>query len=613
MNENLSFYKFMHKQILVIIVLNVLTAPGYLLMGYIYTSMLYEFLWMLMTFVVAIYGYYLYKEFNIKMTLGAKDRWLNKVRYFMFTYSSTWSIMFYYYVMNENIEMHYIAISTQLGTSVVAATLLASQRKLVVFTVSFLMMPLILYFLFVGEAFSYILSFFTFVLGVVLLYAAKNTNDYILKSNYQAYHDHLTNIGNRRYFLEILESSVRENNDKYTYLLLIDLDYFKTINDTLGHDVGDELLKEVAKRMVNLSDKHDNKVARLGGDEFCILSSDFNTQESCLDGAKTFSTELLKEIKNNYNLNGNHLYISASIGVSVVNTTNIAAAEYLKEADMAMYEAKHNGRDGIIVFNEELCELVQRKLDIERLLHFALEKDEISLVYQPQIDEKNLVVGCEVLVRWHNEKLGFVPPDIFIPIAENTGFIIELGEYILYEAFQTIKEWDTSDLGIKQVSINISMRQLMHQDFLNTIQRAMKKYFRYGCEINIIFEITETSASDDYRSLVRVMNILKRYGITFSMDDFGTGYSSLSYLRELPIEELKIDKSFISQLADVQQASLVKTIVDIAKNLNLTIVAEGVEEEYQREYLQELDCDLYQGYLYSKPIKKEEFENFCRK
>ena len=611
MNENISFYKFMHKQILIVIILIVGTAPGYIVMGLLYGSLAVESVWFAYVLLVSLYGYKLYRDYDHTMTIEAKDIWMTKVRYFMFAYFSLWSIMFVVYVLRDNYEMHYIAIATQLGSTVVAATILASQKKLVIATVTTLMLPLTIYLVAVGETYSYILAFFTVVLTGVLLYAAKNTHDYLIKSKYQAYHDHLTTLGNRRYFLEILESSVKQYKDEFTYLLMIDLDYFKTINDTLGHDVGDELLIEVSKRMKSLSDEYNNKVARLGGDEFCVLSAAFVDKEECLLSAEVFAELLLKSIKENYILDGNHLYISASVGVSLIDSKDIQAGEFLKEADMAMYEAKNSGRDGIIMFNEELYTLVQEKLEIERLLHFAVSKNEMSLVYQPQVNLDQKVIGCEVLVRWQSEELGAVRPDVFIAIAENTGCIIDLGEFILEEALKTVQEWSRNSLPLEQVSINISMRQLLHHDFIKTVDRLFAKYNVSECNIAIIFEITESSAADDLTSLVKIINNLKRYNISFSMDDFGTGYSSLSYLREIPIEELKIDQSFISQLDDIQQASLVKAIIEISKNFELTIVAEGVEEEYQREFLADLDCDLFQGYLFSKPLKKDDFEQFC--
>lgn len=608
MNQTMSFYKFMHRQIMVIIWLNVATAPGYLLMGYLYTSMIYESIWLVGMYMIAIYGYFLYKTFDIKMSMSGKKNWLTKVRVFMFTYSIFWVFMFVYYTSFENLEMHYITIATEIGSAVVAATLLASEKKLVTFTVITLMVPLVAYFLSVGGTFAYILAFFSAVLAAVIIYSARNTNDYITKSSYQAYHDHLTNIGNRRYFLEVLDSTVQEQDEKFSYLLLIDLDHFKTINDTLGHDIGDELLVEVSNRMKKLTTEHENILSRLGGDEFCILSTPFDDKLECTYQAEFFAKEILNAIRKNYILDGNHLHISASVGVSIVDKKQVDVAEFLKEADMAMYEAKNAGRDGVIVFDESLSEIVHKKLEVERLLHFALEENEITLNYQPQVDKQKKIVGCEVLVRWNNKTLGSIGPDFFIPIAENTGYIIDLGTYILTESFKSIQKWNSEKLDIHKVSINISIRQLLHQDFESLVEELLREYIDENSTIEIVFEITETGTADDLKQLVRTINKVKGFGVTFSMDDFGTGYSSLSYLREIPIDELKIDKSFIAGLKDTQQASLVKTIIDISKNLGLTIVAEGVEEEYQREFLLDLDCDIYQGYLFHKPLLKNEFE-----
>jgi len=608
MNENINFYKFMHKQIVVVIALFVATGPGYLLMGFLYSTMLIEGLWFLLLLIVSMCGFRLYMSFDSSMTIDEKDIWLNKVRLFMFSYFSIWSIMFVTYVMRDDINMHYIGIATQFGSAVVAATILASQKKLVISTVTSLMAPLALYFILIDQPYSYLLAFFTFVLTGVLLYAAKNTHDYLIKSRYQAYHDQLTSLGNRRYFTELLEASVQKNRDKYTYLLLIDLDYFKTINDTLGHDVGDELLVEVSSRMKSLCRTYGNAVARLGGDEFCILSRGYVTDRECLYEAEIFSKQLLSEIKQNYMIDGNNLFISASIGISLINNPQLKASQFLKEADIAMYEAKNKGRDGVIVFNTDLASKIEAKLDIELMLNHAIEKGEIFLSYQPQVNVRNEVVGCEVLVRWNNHKLGMIGPDIFIPIAESTGYIVTLGEYILEESLKTLVEWHQKGLGLQQISVNISMRQLLHQGFIKSVTNLFKKYNIAACDTKVIFEITESSTSDDIPKLIKVINHLKEYNISFSMDDFGTGYSSLSYLREIPVDELKIDKSFISALTDTHQALLVKTIIDISKNLNLSIVAEGVEEEYQKDFLSDLDCDLYQGFLFSRSVSKEEFE-----
>ncbi|MDQ1243967.1 MAG: hypothetical protein QG565_307, partial [Campylobacterota bacterium] len=395
------------------------------------------------------------------------------------------------------------------------------------------------------------------------------------------------------------------------YLLLIDLDHFKTINDTLGHDIGDKLLIEVAQRMKMLVKLNNSSVSRLGGDEFCILSSSYKDKDECLERAQDFSLKLLHLIKQTYIIDEHHLYISASIGVSIVDNPKMTANTMIKEADIAMYEAKSKGRDGVILFNDELSVRIERKLEIERLLHFALENGEITLQYQPQMNLNSEVIGCEVLVRWHSEQLGQVGPDEFIPISEQTGFIVELGYYIMEESFKTFSEWDVAGIKLEQLSINISMRQMFHATFLEDVSRLCVKHLTPELSSKLVFEMTETSAAEDIGKLINIMNKIKQYGIRFSMDDFGTGYSSLSYLRQIPIDELKIDKSFISELDDAKKdINMVKTILNIAKNLGLTIVAEGVETEMQKEFLIKEDCDILQGYYFSKPLNRDKFEEY---
>lgn len=614
MLDNMKFYDFMHKQILVVIALFVGTGTGYLYMGYLYGSFLPELLWYALLLVVSFWGYRLHRVFlDYDMSIEKKEEWLQQLRYFLFIYFAMWTIIFVMYVTRSDRELHYIAIATQLGCIVVSATILASQKKLVTVTLLSLMLPLTIYFILLGEFFSYLLAFFTVVLSGVLLYAAHNTFSYLIKSQYQAYHDYLTSLGNRRYFIELLDNSmkIQKYENKHAYLLLIDLDHFKTINDSLGHDIGDALLCEVSKRMFALSKEQKNSVSRLGGDEFCILSTLHETQEECLEAATYCAKRVLGVIKDIYIIEGHHLYISASIGVSIISNPEIQADTFIKEADIAMYEAKAQGRDGIIFFNDELSKRVEWKLEIERLLHFALENNEILLNYQPQVNLENEIIGCEVLARWHSEKLGHVSSSEFIPIAEQTGFIIELGYDILEKSLKTLKKWEEKGIYLQQMSINISMRQLFHYSFISDVKQLCDTYLTKEQRSKIVFEITETAVADDVQRLIANMIILKDYGIRFSMDDFGTGYSSLSYLRQLPINEIKIDKSFIVELNNTEQDEgrrIVQTIFAIAKNLRLKVVAEGVENEEQRKFLVEQKCDILQGYYFSKAIREDEFE-----
>ena len=617
MKTNMNFYSFLNTQVVVMLLLTLTTGTGYIYMGFLYDTLLPSVLWYVLMFFLSFWGYKLYKEFS-HTDLDVQERadWHTRARVFLFIYFSLWTVIFLVNVSSNYIELHYIAIATQLGTSVVSATLLVSEKKLSRITLISLMTPLFIYFLLIGEFYSYLLAIFTVVLSGVLIYASTNTYNYLVKSRYQAYNDYLTKLGNRRYLIDLLEDSIKSQKKKndFKYLLLIDLDHFKNINDSLGHDIGDKLLFEVSKRMSAHAQKYGNAIARLGGDEFCVLSNSFKTKEEALEKAEYFSKQLLKDIKEYYDIEEHHLYISASIGLSVMNNPKLEANVVLKEADIAMYEAKSKGRDGVIIFNEELSKKVESKLEIERHLHFALEKNEIYLMFQPQLNAQKEIAGCEVLVRWNNETLGEIGPDIFIPISEQTGFIIELGHYIIEESFKTLQDWDERGLDIKQMSINISMRQLFHSTFIHDVEKLCSKYLSKKLSSKVVFEMTETSVAEDIDKLIGSMNILKGLGIRFSMDDFGTGYSSLSYLRQLPIDELKIDKSFIMGLDNTKDGrDMVKTILNIAKNLNLTIVAEGIEEVAQKEFLIEEKCDILQGYYFSRPINKDAFEEYIEK
>ncbi|MDO9265469.1 MAG: EAL domain-containing protein [Sulfurimonas sp.] len=614
MLNNMSFYNFMHKQILVLIALFASTATSYVFFGIVYSSYIIEPIWYLLVLAVSYWGYRLYRAYSDNSyTIEEKEKWLSKLRYFLFLYFSTWTIMFIVYVSRGNIELHYLAIFTQLGVSVVAATILVTEKKLAIFILTSSMLPVTIYLLLIGKFYAYVIAILTVILAWVLLYGSRNTYNYLLRNQFQAYHDYLTKLGNRRYFVELLEDAIKiqKNDSKYMYLLLIDLDHFKTINDTLGHDVGDKLLIEVAQRMKMLVKLNNSSVSRLGGDEFCILSLSYKDKDECLERAQDFALELLHLIKQTYIIDEHHLYISASIGLSIIDNPKMTASTMIKEADIAMYEAKSKGRDGVILFNDELSVRIERKLEIERLLHFALENGEITLQYQPQMNLNSEVIGCEVLVRWHNEQLGQVGPDEFIPISEQTGFIVELGYYIMEESFKTFSKWDVVGIKLNQLSINISMRQMFHTTFLEDVSKLCVKHLTPELSSKLVFEMTETSAAEDIGKLINIMNKIKRHGIRFSMDDFGTGYSSLSYLRQIPIDELKIDKSFISELDDAKKdINMVKTILNIAKNLGLTIVAEGVETEMQKDFLIKENCTILQGYYFSKPLNRDKFEEY---
>ncbi len=607
-----KYYTFLQKQILIMMGLSLIPGLVYVIVGWVFNIVLPAILWYIIMVLTSLYGWTLYKEFSThKMDEEHLRKWYKKLTWFMYVIFSSWSLIFVMYVDHDEYNLHYIAIFTQLGASVVASTLLISDKKLFVPILFTLMLPLTIYFALIGTWYGYVLSIFSLIFLTVLLYASYNTNR-LLNDNYaQAQHDMLTGLYNRRYFMEYMESLNERlsENKKIACIFLIDLDHFKTINDSLGHDIGDKLLIEVAKR-IELYVEETHMVARLGGDEFILVSKELSEGQFQNDIGCSFAEGLLNVIRQPYIIDSHHLHISASIGVHQINPSYLYSTNFIKEVDIAMYEAKAQGRDGVIVFNKNLAQRVERHLLIEQKLHYALKENKIEVYYQPQFDKDEKVVGCESLIRWYDYDLGTIPPEEFIPIAENTGLILELGRLVLKETFKTLQRWNEKGKVLNSFSVNISMRQLLCDTFVNEVEFIRKTYFhQVESEQKIFFEITEHVFAEDMNKVISIMNRLKELGISFSIDDFGTGYSSLSYLRVLPIDEVKIDKSFISRWSDsINDKKMISTIISIAKNFDLNIVAEGVETFDQLAFLSKIDCDVFQGFYFEEALPQITFE-----
>ncbi len=465
-----------------------------------------------------------------------------------------------------------------------------------------------------GEWYGYVLSIFAAILGGVLLYGSERSFQLLLRTHRQATHDMLTGLPNRQHFSSQLAQTMVDlrYSGGFSSLLLIDLDHFKTVNDSLGHEIGDGLLKEVARRLRGELPPSCH-LARLGGDEFIVIGRRLPNRASGESKVVVLAERLLRVLKQTYVIKGHHLYISASIGVRIFEPGEEDAGKLIREADIAMYEAKRAGRDGVVVFSEDILQKVRQHLDVERLLHFAMERSEVSLRFQPILDAERKPVGAECLCRWHNPELGEVSPMVFIPIAEQTGLIVELGRYILEQAFNTLRQWHENGVRLEQFSVNISIRQLMHQRFVAEVAELCERLLTPELRKRLVFEITESVIREEVDRVLAVMERLRELGIRFSMDDFGTGYSALGFLKRLPVEELKIDRSFVDDLEhDPQSRSMVDAILGIAGFLDLRTVAEGVETEAQFEFLKEKGSGLFQGYLFSRPLLAADFEAFCR-
>ncbi len=417
--------------------------------------------------------------------------------------------------------------------------------------------------------------------------------------------DQLTKLPNRHYFHEHLESTIKRHERKKEHfaLLFLDLDGFKNINDTLGHDYGDLLLQEIASRLSGCIRESDF-VARLGGDEFTIVLENVEKVEDIEHIADQIIYAISKEI----DLDGTKAYVSGSIGISRYLIDSDCANLLMQYADLAMYHAKENGKNDFIFYNAALNIEKSRAYLIETELRSAIENEELSLNYQPKVDLKtNTVETMEVLLRWNSKKLGFVSPAEFIPVAEKSSLIIKLESWVIQTASLQVKTWNKIGKKDYRVAINISQMHFKQKSFLEDFNTIMQ-----NCGVNLNhleIELTESAFLSQTEENIQKLSYLQSLGIKISIDDFGTGYSSLSYLKKLPINSIKIDKSFIDGLPnDKDDVAITKTVIDLAKRFNLKTVAEGVETKDQVDLLKELGCDTVQGYYFFKPLSVEAFE-----
>ncbi len=428
---------------------------------------------------------------------------------------------------------------------------------------------------------------------------------------YHASYDSLTGLPNRRLLIEHLSNELAraERHGHYGALLFIDLDNFKTINDSLGHSVGDKLLKIVASRITERIRKEDT-AARMGGDEFVIIITDLDSSIGlAAHRAREIAEELSLYISAPCQIEGRELQITLSVGVSLFPKSNTGIDDILKQADTAMYRAKAAGRNTVHFFLPKMQEAADERLRLNSEIKKALENDQFALYYQPQVDISGKLVGAEALLRWHHPERGTVLPGDFLEIAEESGLMRDIGKWVLQEACRQIKKWkDTGQLEKSQtISINISGKEIATPDFVDTVISVLGKTGADPGHLGI--ELTEGSLISTSRDIVEKIRTLQQMGIKFSIDDFGTGYSSLSYLKSLPLNTLKIDRSFVNDIKDASHnVVLVDTIIMMAHNLGLEAIAEGVETEQEALYLNARGCIVYQGFYFSKPVSLTTFE-----
>ncbi|MFK8068751.1 MAG: EAL domain-containing protein [Gammaproteobacteria bacterium] len=428
--------------------------------------------------------------------------------------------------------------------------------------------------------------------------------------SYIANYDSLTGLANRLLFRERLDRALirSDRNKSMVALFVIDLDRFKNINDTLGHDVGDELLVKVASRFSGCTRDGDT-IARLGGDEFTIIMEDIKSHEDTL----VIVEKILNSTKKPFNLSLNEVYITPSIGISIYPTDDLNANSLLKNADAAMYRAKDNGRNGYCFYTSNINKQMLKNLNLESKLRHAIKKKEFILHYQPKfnIDTKE-IVGAEALVRWNSVEEGMVMPKVFIPLAEESGLIGPITDWIVTEACKQNSEWQKQGFKPIRMSINISPRQFNQE---NISGRILNQILLADVAPQYVeLEITEGALIENVIKSNEMLRELKNKGIHLSIDDFGTGYSSLNYLKKFPLNTLKIDQSFIRDiLSDEDDAAIVLAIIAMAKSLRLNVIAEGVETAEQLDFLKTNGCTDAQGFFLGKPVPAEEFSQFFKK
>jgi len=429
-----------------------------------------------------------------------------------------------------------------------------------------------------------------------------------------AFYDQLTSLPNRQLFLDRLHQAFAfsARSGRECAVLYIDLDNFKDINDTIGHEFGDLLLQQTAQRLKSCMREGDT-VARLGSDEFVVLLEDLSKQPiEAATQAKVVGEKIFATLNQPYQLAKHEYHSTASIGATIFSDHHQSAEELLKRADIAMYQAKKAGRNTLIFFNPKMQDIINTRTTLGSELRAALENRQFHLYYQIQVDSSHRPLGAEALIRWLHPERGLVSPAQFIPLAEATGLILPIGQWVLETACAQLKAWEQNALTRDLVlAVNVSAKQFHQADFVAQVQALVQRHAINPMLLKL--ELTEGMLLENIEDTIAAMNALKEIGVQLSLDDFGTGYSSLQYLKRLPLDQLKIDQSFVRDIVvDSSDKAIVRTIIAMAQSLDMDVIAEGVETEEQRQLLLDRSCTHYQGYLFGKPVPIEQFEALLR-
>jgi diguanylate cyclase (GGDEF)-like protein len=574
--------------------------------------------WFTMINLLSLLRYYMFRKFERQQPGQLVDNiWAQRAIITSLASGAAWGAGGFLLFAEQSPVHQVFLVFVISGICAGAITTLSAITMAVRGFVILAVVPMVIKFNLIGGEFSLALTIMSILFVVMILVSSQRLHQIIRQSlefryqrelaeqtiHYQAQYDDLTDLPNRRRFLSTLgqEMAKADRHHRYGAVFFIDLDRFKAVNDSLGHAVGDELLIEVAHKIGERLRQEDT-VARLGGDEFVVLLPEVgNDPESAGSHASIIAEEMRKLFSSPFIIQGHEIHLTISIGIALF-PSNVSAEDLLKFADVAMYRVKSEGRDGVRLFSDEMQEAVNQQRIVEKGLRRALANDEFELYYQGQYNVENRLVGAETLLRWNHPDKGVVAPGLFIDIAEQTGLIVPIGEWVLRTACEQLARLNQE----LKLAVNVSPRQFSDPDFIGKLKLTLQET---GVDPNrLTLEITEGLAMANIKHSIATMEQLKQLGICISVDDFGTGYSSLSYLHQLPIDELKIDQSFVRNISSsTENTVIVDTIIVMAQQLNLQIVAEGVETPEELDYLKLRQCDYFQGYHFARPIPFHRF------
>lgn len=571
--------------------------------------------WYLLTNSLSLLRWHYYQQFKrLDMTQVFSKHWHNKIVITSSLSGTSWGMAGIFLFSESSIGHQMFLLFIVAGMSAASVSTLSASLTASKAFIGLSITPFIFQFTFTDSPFGYPMALMTFLYLVTLLSSAKRLNHTILDSldirskneiaehtiRFQANYDELTKLPNRRLFLSTLEQelarSIRHN--RCGAVFFIDLDRFKAVNDSLGHQIGDELLVQVADKIRTRMRKEDS-AARHSGDEFLTMLAELDQDpEQASHQAMMVANDLRELFESPFTVQDNELHLTISIGIALFPYNGSSASELIQFADVAMYHSKNEGRNRVFLFSQEMQDAVNQRRDIEKDLRVALEEEEFELYFQAQFGNDHEVVGSEALLRWNHPDKGMISPGLFIEIAEICGLIEPIGEWVLRAACLHLADLK-SNSEIK-ISVNVSPRQFRNRKFVYTLKTILLETSADPRQLKL--EITEGMIIDDIEKTIETMNELKAIGISFSLDDFGTGYSSLAYLNRLPVDELKIDQSFVRDISENPENSvIIETMIAMARHLKLEVIAEGVETLEELEYLQQKNCNKFQGFYFAKP------------